>query len=154
MQSLMDKLINDVLLWTPLQGRAKARRPARTYIQQLCADTGSSPEDLPKAMNDRKGWRERVGNICTDSATWWWWWWWCILEKYFMYRPVIYIRASMTHFYEKISIECFHFRTQSCNAGFNISVLWVFCVFNFRNLRLRPNQHHILTSVLHLYFQS
>ena len=24
------------------------------------ADTGCSPEDLPKAMDDREGWRERV----------------------------------------------------------------------------------------------
>ena len=28
------KLINDVLLWTPSYGRAKAGRPARTYTQQ------------------------------------------------------------------------------------------------------------------------
>ena len=34
-----DELIIDLLLWTPSQGRAKARRPARTYTQQLCADT-------------------------------------------------------------------------------------------------------------------
>ena len=32
-----------VLLWTPTYGRAKAGRPARTYIQQLCEDTGCSP---------------------------------------------------------------------------------------------------------------
>ena len=48
-----DELISDVLLWTPTYGRAKAGRPARTYIQQLCQDTGWSPEDLPEAMNDR-----------------------------------------------------------------------------------------------------
>ena len=35
-----DELIRDVLLWTPTHGRAKAGRPARTYIQQLCEDTG------------------------------------------------------------------------------------------------------------------
>ena len=35
-----DKLISDVLLWTPAYGRAKAGRPARKYIQQLCEDTG------------------------------------------------------------------------------------------------------------------
>ena len=34
-----DELISDVLLWTPTYGRAKAERPARTYIQQLCEDT-------------------------------------------------------------------------------------------------------------------
>ena len=33
-----DELIRDVLLWTPTLGRAKAGRPARTYIQQLCED--------------------------------------------------------------------------------------------------------------------
>ena len=69
-----DKLISDVLLWTPTYGRAKAGRPAWTYIQQLCADTGCSPEDLPEAMNDREKWRERVRDISAGSTTWWWWW--------------------------------------------------------------------------------
>ena len=50
-------------------GRAKAGRPARTYIKQLCADTGCSPEDLPKSMDDRKGWPEWVRNIRADSTT-------------------------------------------------------------------------------------
>ena len=45
---------------SPTHGRAKAGRPARTYIQQLCEDTGCCPEDLPRAMNDREEWRERV----------------------------------------------------------------------------------------------
>ena len=49
-----DKLIIDVLLWTPTHGRAKAGRPARTYIQQLCEDMGCCPEDLPEAMKDRE----------------------------------------------------------------------------------------------------
>ena len=71
-----DELISDVLLWTPTYGRAKAGRPARTYIQQLCEDTGCSPEDLPGAMNDREKWRERVRDIRATSTTWWWWWWW------------------------------------------------------------------------------
>ena len=34
-----DELIRDVLLWTPTHGRAKAGRPARTYIQRLYEDT-------------------------------------------------------------------------------------------------------------------
>ena len=68
-----DELIRDVLLWTPTHGRAKAGRPARTYIQQLCEDTGCCPEDLPRAMNDREEWRERVRDICATSAIWWWW---------------------------------------------------------------------------------
>ena len=40
----------------PAYGLAKARRPARIYIQQLCEDTGCSPEDLPEVMNDREKW--------------------------------------------------------------------------------------------------
>ena len=69
-----DELISDVLLWTPTYGRAKAGRPARTYIQQLCKDTECSPEDLPEAMNDREKWRERVRDIHAGGTTWWWWW--------------------------------------------------------------------------------
>ena len=48
------ELISDILLWTPLDGRAKAGRLVRTYSQQLCDDTEGSPEDQPKAMNDRE----------------------------------------------------------------------------------------------------
>ena len=58
-----DERISDVLLWTPSHGRAKARRPARTYIQQLCADTGCTPEDMPKGMDDREVWRERESGM-------------------------------------------------------------------------------------------
>ena len=58
-----DELIRDVLLWTPSYGRAKAGRSVRTYIQQLCEDTGCSPEDPPEAMNDWEEWRERVRDI-------------------------------------------------------------------------------------------
>ena len=85
-----DELISDVLLWTPTYDRAKAGRPARTYIQlehtyssyvriqQLCEDTGCSPEDPPQAMNDWEKWRDRVRDIRASSMTWWWWWWWYI----------------------------------------------------------------------------
>ena len=71
-----DELIRDVLLWTPTHGRAKAGRPARTYIQQRCEDTGCCPEDLPRAMNVREEWRERFRDIRATSSRWWWWWWW------------------------------------------------------------------------------
>ena len=64
-----DELISDVLLWTPTYDRAKAGRLARTYIQQLCEDTGCSPEDLPEAMNDREELRERVRDIRATSTT-------------------------------------------------------------------------------------
>ena len=45
-----NELIRDVLLWTLSRGRAKAGQPAWTYIQQLCADTGCNPEDLPEDL--------------------------------------------------------------------------------------------------------
>ena len=70
-----DELISDVLLWTPTYGRAKAGRPAWTYIQQLCEDTGCSPENMPEAMNDREKWLERVGDIRASGTTWWWYIW-------------------------------------------------------------------------------
>ena len=79
------ELISDVLLWTPAYGQAKAGRPARTYIQQLCEDTGCSPEDLPEAMNDREKRRERVRDIRASGTTWWWWWWWCNFHKHFWF---------------------------------------------------------------------
>ena len=80
-----DELIRDVLLWIPTHGRAKAGRPARTYIQQLCEDTGCCPEDLPRAMNDREEWRERVRDIRAASTIWWWWWWWWYIYIIYIY---------------------------------------------------------------------
>ena len=68
-----DELISDVLQWTPTYGRAKAGRLARTYIQQLCEDTGCSLKNLPEAMNDWEKWRERVRDIRAGGNTWWWW---------------------------------------------------------------------------------
>ena len=64
-----DERISDVLLWTPSYGRAKAGRPAQTYIQQLCEDMGCSPDDLPEGMNDREEWQERVRDISAGSTT-------------------------------------------------------------------------------------
>ena len=68
-----DELVSDVLLWTPTYSWAKAGWPAWTYIQQLCKDTGCSPEDLPEVMNDREKWRKRVRNIRAGGTIWWWW---------------------------------------------------------------------------------
>ena len=67
-----DELIRDVLIRTPSHGRAKAGRPNRSYIQQFYVDTRCSPEDLPEAMNDWEGWRERVRDICANGTTRWW----------------------------------------------------------------------------------
>ena len=62
-----DELISDVLLWTPTYGCAKAGRPAQTYIQQLCVDTGCNPEDLQRRwMIGRRG--ERGSGISVLAA--------------------------------------------------------------------------------------
>ena len=53
----------------PHMARAKAGRPARTYIQQLYEDTGCNHEDLPKAMNDREESRERIRDIRAGGTT-------------------------------------------------------------------------------------
>ena len=39
------------------------------HEHELCEDTGCCPEDLPRAMNDREEWRERVRDIRATSAT-------------------------------------------------------------------------------------
>ena len=118
-----DELISDVLLWTPTYGRAKAGRPARTYIRQLYEDTGWCPEDRPEAMNDREKWRERVRDI-RDSGTTWWWWFNGISNFYelfnakilFICLTIIITISQALHcihffyltFYYSVIISCFH----------------------------------------------
>ena len=108
-----DKLISDVLLWTPLHGQAKAGQPAQTYKQQLCEDTRCSPEDLPEAMNDWEEWRERVRDTRAGGTTWWWWWW---------YKKIVY-------------------RIQNCNILVSIVMLkWGIHSWNFGHSGFRtPN---------------
>ena len=67
-----DELISDVFRWTPTHGHNNVGQPAKTYLHQLCADTGCSLEDLPGAMDDRDGWWEIVWEIHAVSTTWWW----------------------------------------------------------------------------------
>ena len=56
-----DKLISDVLLWTPSHGREKAGRPARTYIQQLCENTGVALETCQKRWTIGRSGERRSG---------------------------------------------------------------------------------------------
>ena len=50
-----DELISDILQWNPSHGWARIGRPARTYQQQLCTDTGCSMEDLPRVVGEGQG---------------------------------------------------------------------------------------------------
>ena len=49
------ELISDILRCNPSHGREEAGQPARTYIQQLCADTGCSLEDQQGRWMIEKG---------------------------------------------------------------------------------------------------
>ena len=49
---------------TPTYDRANGRDDQLEHtIQQLCGDTGCSPEDLPETMNDKEKWREMVKDL-------------------------------------------------------------------------------------------
>ena len=107
-----DELIRDVLLWIPTHGRAKAGRPARTYIQQLCEDTGCCPEDLPRAMNDREEWRERVRDIRAASTIWWWWWFVNTFCRYtgLKYLAVLFLTTQLSQRSKMVpSIATYHY---------------------------------------------
>ena len=63
--------LSDVLPWTPTHGRASIDRPARTYVKQLCAETGCSL----KTYRERwmiKAWRERERERVSETlqAAW------------------------------------------------------------------------------------
>ena len=76
---------SDWILWTPTHTLVCVRQPSRTYLYQLCADTGCSLKDLRVAMDDKDQWRERereINDICVVSAIWWWWFRYnCIQQK-------------------------------------------------------------------------
>ena len=106
-----DELISDILLWILSQGRAKAGWTAQTYIQQLCADTECSSEDLPEAMDYREGWRERVRDIRADGVTWWWWW----------LKDSIYLKRFCLYNYVQIILCYYNFLWV-----FHTSSVWLF----------------------------
>ena len=121
-----DELIRDVLLWIPTHGRAKAGRPARTYIQQLCEDTGCCPEDLPRAMNDREEWRERVRDIRATSAIWWWW---VLLSKWYLFCPLHLLSDMLiVIIYLQLSFW-FYWLGRDCILIVIFRMCWVFLCF-------------------------
>ena len=56
------EITSDLLLWSPNYGKRRVGRPAITYIDQLCRDTGCLPNDLPTLLQDRDGWSDRLMN--------------------------------------------------------------------------------------------
>ena len=35
-----EEIVKDIFLWTPNHGKTKLGRPRKTYVKQLCDDTG------------------------------------------------------------------------------------------------------------------
>ena len=127
-----DELISDVLLWTPTYGRAKAGRPARTYIQQLCEDTGCNPEDLPEKMNDWEKWRERVRDIRAGGTTWWWWYIYIYIYIYkyiyiYIYHSIIIQIDNFMLLLSTVSTYCkYHSTLSYFNHRYYVS--WIYTV--------------------------
>ena len=64
-----DNLISDILVWFLTHGRSSVGWPGRTYLQQLCVDTGRSLEDgLERWMIGTDGLREREKKIGENSC--------------------------------------------------------------------------------------
>ena len=55
-----EEIVKDVLLWMPNHGTTKLRRPRKTYVKQLCDDTGPTTEELKTSMKDRTTWKRIV----------------------------------------------------------------------------------------------
>ena len=57
-----DKLVSNVL-WTPIHGHTSVGWPVKTYILQLCLDTGYCLKDLAAVVIVNR-WQESVKGIC------------------------------------------------------------------------------------------
>ena len=55
-----EEIVKNVLLWTPNHGTTKIGQPRKTYVKQLCDDTGLMTEKLKKSMKDRMTWKKIV----------------------------------------------------------------------------------------------
>ena len=138
-----DELISDVLLWTPLHGWAKAGWPARTYTQQLCANTGCSLEDPTEAMDDREGWQKRVRENRADSMTWWWW----PLQNYFslVQNHFLYPNRIISCITKELCLLCY--RIISCIPTelqyiMSMDVNWAICWVKWNLISLSQSLYH------------
>ena len=62
-----NELINNILFWTPSDRHASVGWPAKTYIHQLFIGTGYCLQDIPRVVDDRDKWWERVKRIQISS---------------------------------------------------------------------------------------
>ena len=62
--------ISEILPWTTSHRCVCVGGPARTYLQQLCTDTGRRLEDVTGTMDDKDEWQERTREIHASGTTW------------------------------------------------------------------------------------
>ena len=113
-----DEIVSDVLLWNPAYGQSKAGRPARTFIQQACDDTGCNPQDQQEAMNDREMWRERVRDIRASRMSWWWWWLYLLHISCFLIHIIfsgLYCIFLQMYFLVYLVFSCSYFVITICS---------------------------------------
>ena len=59
----------EVILWKPLHGQRKPRRPNKIYTAKVREDSWCTTDELKTAMGDRDEWRKRV-MLCLENLTW------------------------------------------------------------------------------------
>ena len=64
-----NKLISDVLIWTPTRGLDRVGQPATAYLYQLCPDVECNLKNLLGAIDDRYGWGEAKLGKSARSAS-------------------------------------------------------------------------------------
>ena len=75
--------------------------PTSKDLHKVIADTRWNIEYLPGAMDDRDGWRVRVREMRTVSATWW-----------YIYIYILYIYIYNIYIYIYIKILCYAFKNR------------------------------------------
>ena len=118
-----EKLISDVLLWTPSHGRASVGRPRRTYLQQVCMDTGCSLDGLPGAMDDRHERWEKVKEILARSTNWWWGG-----DIYIYIYIYTYICNICVYIYVCVCV-CIYIYIYVCNVCVYVSMFYVYVMY-------------------------
>ena len=66
-----DELIRDYFFMDPYTWTHLCWLTSKN-LYQFCGGTGFSLEDLPRALNDRGGWRESGKSVLSRATRWWW----------------------------------------------------------------------------------
>ena len=128
-----DKLISDVLPWTPSHGQTKVGRPAGNYKYNSSVLIGCSLEDFPGVMDNRDVWWERVKEIHASSTTWWKW-------KYYNFYKGSTIRHLHIRIKEHLNTRASSFHKhliKSKNNDNNFSIKIEAIVHYVGNLRIK-----------------